>query len=155
MWRIWRPACNMPSMIRRVLAAVDTTPRAPRVVETAAKLAKQFGAELVVFRAVDVPVDFAPAAATQPDAVEPKLLADAERSLRELLAPENVQATVRVAVSREPWRTIVETADAIGADAVVVGSHGYKGIDRIIGTNAARVADRAHCLVVVVHEPRS
>jgi nucleotide-binding universal stress UspA family protein len=140
-------------VVRRILAAVDTSPRAPRVVETAAKLAKQFDAELVIFRAVDVPQDFPPAAATSGDAVEPKILADAERELAALAAAENAKATVRVVASHEAWRAIVEEADALHADTIVIGSHGYHGLDRIVGTNAARVADRAHCLVVVVHEP--
>jgi len=55
-------------------------------------------------------------------------------------------------VSSETWRAIIDAAEARGADAIVVGSHGYRAIDRIIGTNAARVADRARCLVIVVHE---
>lgn len=142
-------------MIRRVLAAVDTSPRAPRVVETAAQLAKQFDAEIVLFRAIDVPQDIPPAAATIPNAIEPTILANAERELGEFAASEHLTATTRVVASHEPWRAIIDAADSIGADAIVIGSHGYHGLDRLLGTNAARVADRAHCMVVVVHEPRA
>ena len=143
-------------MAKRVLAAVDTTPRAPRVVETAAQLAKQLGADLVLFRVVDVPQDYPPAAATQGDTVAPAMLATAERELMDFAATEHVTATTRVVASHEPWRAILDAADAVHADAIVLGSHGYRPVvDRILGTTAARVADRAHCLVVVVHEPRS
>jgi len=141
-------------VIQRILAAVDTSPRAARVVESAAQLAKQFGAELVLFRAIDVPQDVPPAAKTRPDDVAPQILSAAEHELADFAATEKVTATMRVVASHEPWRAIVDAADDLKADAIVIGSHGYHGIDRILGTNAARVADRAHCLVVVVHEPR-
>lgn len=143
-------------MIRRVLAAVDSSPRATRVVDTAVELAKQFGAEIVLFRAVDVPQDFPPPAATHGDRVQPKLVADAEQALQRIAdAPGFPKAKVRVTASHEPWRAILDAADAVAADAIVLGSHGYHRIDRILGTAAARVADRASCLVVVVHEPKS
>ncbi len=142
-------------MIQRVLAAVDATPRAARVVESASDLAHQYGAELVLFRAIDVPPDLPAAAATQPNRIEPEILRMEEESLRAFAAMCKVKATTRVVASHEPWRAIVEAADAMKADAIVIGSHGYHGLDRLLGTNASRVADRAHCLVVVVHEPRA
>ena len=142
-------------MIQRVLAAVDATPRAERVVESAPELAHQYGAELVLFRAVDVPPDLPAAAATRPDRIEPEILRMEEESLRAFAAMCKVTATTRVVASHEPWRAIVDAADALKADAIVIGSHGYHGLDRLLGTNASRVADRAHCLVVVVHEPRT
>ena len=36
------------------------------------------------------------------------------------------------------------------ADLVVIGSHGYGGLDRLLGTTAAKVANRAPCSVLVV-----
>ena len=143
----------MPDVIHRVLAALDTSPRASRVLETAGQLAKQFGAELVLFRAIDVPQDFPPAAATRADRVGPVMLEDAERELRRLAASAGLDAATRVVASHEPWRAILDAADALDADAIVLGSHEYRRLDRLLGTAAARVADRAHCLVVVVHEP--
>lgn len=141
-------------MIKRVLAAVDPTARARRVVDTAAELAQQFGAEIVLFRAVDVPQDFPPAAATHAEHLEAQLIGAEERALADLAAAAGITATIRAVASHEPWRAIVDAADTLHADAIVIGSHGYRGIDRLLGTNAARVADRAHCLVVVVHEPQ-
>ncbi len=37
-------------------------------------------------------------------------------------------------------------------DLIVLGSHGYGGIDRLLGTTAAHVANRAERNVLVVHE---
>jgi nucleotide-binding universal stress UspA family protein len=143
-------------VIKRILVALDQSERASSVLRTAGDLASQFQATLVLFRAVDVPQEFPPAAATHArDELAPKLLADARKDLEGLLASVNLRGaapTFRVVASSEPWRAIIDEADAISADTIVIGSHGYKGLDRILGTNAARVADRAHCLVVVVHD---
>ncbi len=145
--------------MRRILAALDVSARTELVFQSALDLAKQYKVPLVLFRAVDVPPEFPPAAATHGgDALRPKLLADAIRELEQLATrakQAGVEATVQVVPSATPWRAIIDTSESCGADAIVVGSHGYYAIDRILGTNAARVADRAHALVVVVHEPRT
>lgn len=50
-----------------------------------------------------------------------------------------------------PKRTIVEEADAWGADLVVVGSHGYKSWERmLLGSVSQAVAAHAHCSVEIV-----
>jgi nucleotide-binding universal stress UspA family protein len=92
------------------------------------------------------------------DPLGPKLVADANHDLAELAArakSAGVDASIDVVVSSEPWRAIIDAAAARDVDAIVIGSHGFHAIDRLLGTNAARVADRARCLVVVVHEPRT
>jgi nucleotide-binding universal stress UspA family protein len=45
---------------------------------------------------------------------------------------------------------VCETAKADGVDLVVIGSHGYGGIDRLLGTTAAKIVDHAPCSVYVV-----
>lgn len=135
-----------------MLAAIDSTPRAGAVAQIAVDFANQFGASLVFLRAVEVPPEFPPAAHAHPDVLEPKLLADAEGELRDFAAKLNAKPTIRVIASHEPWRTIIEEAIDDHVDMIVVGSHGYHGLDRVFATNAAHVADRAKCLVVVVHK---
>ena len=46
-------------------------------------------------------------------------------------------------------------ATGAGADCIVIGSHGYSGFDRILGTNAAKVVNHAECSVLVVRERRA
>jgi nucleotide-binding universal stress UspA family protein len=141
--------------MRRILAALDVSMRTTPVLQTAIDLARQYRAPLVLFRAVDVPPEFPPAAATHhADELRPKLLADATKELDELAAVARalgVETTTDVVASTEPWRAIIDAAQSRGADAIVVGSHGYHVIDRLLGTTAARVADRAKSLVIVVH----
>jgi nucleotide-binding universal stress UspA family protein len=143
--------------MRRILAALDATPRAKLVLQTALDLARQYNAPVVLFRAVDVPPEFPPAAATHVrDTLGAKLVDDARKELLDLATISKslgIVASVEVVSASDPWRAIIHTAEAAGADAIVVGSHGYHAIDRLLGTTAARVADRAQCLVIVVHEP--
>jgi nucleotide-binding universal stress UspA family protein len=50
-----------------------------------------------------------------------------------------------------PWRKILDAADELDVDLIVMGSHGYGGFDRLLGTTAAQVANRARRNVLVVH----
>ena len=53
----------------------------------------------------------------------------------------------------DPHKVIVEEAKEWGADLIVVGSHGYTGIKRLLlGSVAQAVVDHAPCSVEVVHK---
>lgn len=55
-----------------------------------------------------------------------------------------------------PKRTIVEEAEAWGADLVVVGSHGYKSWERmLLGSVSQAVAAHAECSVEIVRCAKS
>jgi nucleotide-binding universal stress UspA family protein len=41
-------------------------------------------------------------------------------------------------------------AKALDADLIVVGSHGYGTVDRLLGTTAAKIVNHAECSVLVV-----
>ena len=52
-----------------------------------------------------------------------------------------------------PWVSICEWARRNHADLIIVGSHGYSGLDHVIGTTAAKVVNHAPCSVLVVRDP--
>jgi hypothetical protein len=55
--------------------------------------------------------------------------------------------------SGHPGSMIVDYADKWGADLIVVGSHGRRGLKRVlIGTVAEAVAMHSHCSVEVIRE---
>ncbi len=140
--------------MKRILVALDGSDRQPLVLETALKLADTFSAELVVFRSVSVPVDLPQMAlSATPDAVGKILLDGARLSLETALGGVAGKIReVRVEVGT-PWYAIVETAKAIDADLIVLGSHGYGIIDRVLGTTAAKVVNHADRSVLVVRAP--
>lgn len=68
------------------------------------------------------------------------------------LVPPEIRGGTRLAIG-SPWEAICQTAGSLGADLVVVGSHGYGGVDRVLGTTAAKVVNHCACSVLVVKSP--
>ena len=76
---------------------------------------------------------------------------DAERDLEAVRAtlPEGLVDSTTAKVG-SPWSTIVATARELSADLIVIGSHGYQGVDHVLGTTAAKVVNHADRSVLVV-----
>ncbi|HEY3816259.1 MAG TPA: universal stress protein [Polyangiaceae bacterium] len=143
-------------MIARVLVALDGSARAPGVFDAAAEIAGPFGATLFPFRALFVPPEFpAAAAGSRPDTLPEHMTKVALDDLHRLTA-RPVPLTVRVDPPTvgfgTPWRMIVAMSEDLDVDLIVLGSHGYHALDRILGTTAASVANLAHRHVFVVRE---
>ncbi len=140
-------------MFRTILAAVDSSPRAPGVVATALELAEKFDAVVHLFRVVTPPAEFPPAARTEDDHLPEVLQQHAREDLVALanahdrIVIENLEVD-----AHEPWRAILEEGERLAADMIVIGSHGYGGWDRVLGTTAAKVVNHANRDVLVVHE---
>ena len=143
------------SAVRSILAALDESQRAPLVFATAAMLARRLDAQLHLIRVIVAPPDIAPAAHTPPEEVEGLFERDARDDLRALM---NAEPLVRYApplvVTGDPWRQIIESARIFDVDLIVIGSHRFhRGIDRMLGTVAAKVVNHADRDVLVV-QPR-
>ena len=141
-------------MYEVILAAVDGSSRSEGVLATALAIAQRFGGRVHLFRAVDVPPEFPPAAATSPDPVPAMLGTQARDALVALARGRDLFVIEEPDLStRHPWRSILAAGERLGAQLIVIGSHGFEGWDRVIGTNASKVADHARCHVLIVHEP--
>jgi nucleotide-binding universal stress UspA family protein len=74
----------------------------------------------------------------------------AQRRLKASLRDAALQGDVAVVSGSAP-EVIVEYAEAVGADLLVVGTHGRSGFKRLtLGSTAASVVERAPCSVLVV-----
>lgn len=139
-------------MSERVLVALDGSPAQTQVLAEALRYADRLGAQLVLFRAVGIPVEMPVSVmGLDPNAIA-KVLTDAARSDLEQQAksaPPGVVAGVRVELGT-PWRSILDAAREVEADLVIIGSHGYGGLDRLLGTTAAKVVNHADRSVLVV-----
>ena len=141
-------------MIRRILVALDGSTRSPGVLRAAAEIAERFGATLYPFRAISVPPEFPPGAVSSHADPLLALMTDeavaATLGLTKSLANADVHAPmVKVGQS---WRMILEASEELDVDLIVVGSHGYHGLDRVLGTTAGKVANVARRNVLVVHD---
>jgi nucleotide-binding universal stress UspA family protein len=147
-------------MIRKLLVALDGSPRARTVLFAAADLAEAFHATMDLLRVITIPPDF-PAAAHTPlgDPLPAYMEREAYEAMRGLLSslPRIPLCQLRVRHGAHPWRTILDVADETEANVIIIGSHGYHAIDRLIGTTAGRVANMARRNVFVIHnfEPRA
>ena len=136
----------------KILVGLDDSPRAAEVMAAAKQLAQGSGAKLVLVHAVSLPVGIPPEYYVYPPTQMPEVL---ERDARKVLEkharelPKEMVAGVRPRIGTA-WNAICQLAREEHADLIVVGSHGYGGIDRVLGTTAARVVNHADCPVLVV-----
>lgn len=139
----------------RILVCLDASQRAEAVLREAMEIARRSGGKMILLRAVGVPIEVPlEAYSMSPDAVGVLLENEAKKYLERTAAtvpPELLERTI-VAVGT-PWRTICHTADTEGVNLIVVGSHGYNVLDRLIGTTAAKVVNHAKQSVLVVRSP--
>ncbi len=141
--------------MQRILVALDGSPNERNVLAAGVALAQKVGGKLVLFHAVSLPVPLPPSAlAVPPDDVGVMLADDARAHLAELVrdVPPGLIERVQVEIG-VPWRAVCDVAEADKVDVIVVGSHGYGGVDRIIGTTAAKIVNHAHCSVLVARKP--
>lgn len=141
-------------MLKKILVAVDASERAPGVFDGAAEIALKFGAILYSVQAITIPPEFpAAAAAIEADALPAYLTKLAHAQLSDLSKRAvDLAATTPIVVIGEPWRLILETAQRLDVDLIVLGSHGYRGWDHVLGTTAGKVANRANRNVLVIHQ---
>lgn len=141
--------------MKKLLVALDGSARERGVLAAAIVLARRTSAKLVLFRSVGlsshVPVE---AMSLHPEELPGQLERAAQLELEKLAAtvPEEVRGGCRTAIGTA-WQAIVETAAAEEADVIVIGSHGYEGLDRLLGTTAAKVVNHADRSVLVVRAP--
>lgn len=90
------------------------------------------------------------AAGVLDDETTQALRAEAERAAGAIAATFGTNATTRV-VEGEPGPVLCQLADEIGADVVVVGSHGSGWLRRVVlGSVSTYVVQHAPCEVLVV-----
>lgn len=144
-------------MFKKILVAFDGSPRAARVFEAAMDIAAHYGATLIPFHAVAIPPEFPPAAYVRvPDPLPGFLHREAESRFQALRAAHpdkpGVVVTPLVISEQEPAASaILAAAEREDVDLIVLGSHGYHGWDRVLGTTAGKVANLATRSVLVIH----
>lgn len=138
--------------MKKILVALDGSPREPGVLRAAAKIAKDSGAQLVLFHAVFIP---SPADAEGFLTATPDFATTLERQARarlEVAAREvGVDRVLRTKIAvGTPWSAICREAQEDDVDMIVLGSHGYGVLDHLLGTTAAKVVNHADRAVLVV-----
>ena len=141
--------------VKVILVPIDFSAESKKALNYASKLAAGFGAVLRVIHVVET----APFLNDLPNVVLArsegeiakealvKLQALAQDEINELIP---VQPEVRIG---KPYREIVGAAKVLGADLIVIATHGYTGLKHaLLGSTAERVVQYAPCPVLVVRE---
>lgn len=145
-------------MYKHILIPVDGSVTALKAVQAAAGLARAFQSKVTVIYVIDpypftgLGSDFAYGQAEYLNAanVEAQESTDAAR---QTLQAAGVEATISVIEAHAAWRGIIDTATAVGADLIVMGSHGRRGLEKLVlGSVAQRVLTHAHLPVFIVRD---
>ena len=136
--------------MKKILVGLDGSQHELVVLAAARDLAQRLGAKLLLYRAVPLPIELpANAFGITPIALGDLLLDDARKHLSTLEVPSELLVG-RLVELGSPWRALCDAAKKENADLIVIGSHGYHGLDRVLGTTAAKVVNHADRTVMVV-----
>ena len=133
-----------------ILVAVDLSSEAELVAQKAAFLAHGTAAKLHVAHVVepvnfayggDVPIDFS--------AIQDEIQKQAETRLGQIVGKLSVPCDTHLVAGRAEVE-IHALAEKIGADLIVLGSHGRHGLALLLGSTANSVLHGAKCDVLAV-----
>lgn len=124
-------------MFKHILVPVDGSAAALAALDKAVGLAKAFESTVTVIYVIDpypftgVGADFA----YGQDQYLTAATAEAKTAIEAAsarVAVAGVEANSRVIESHAIWRGILEAAEAAGADLIVMGSHGRRGLEKLV-----------------------
>ena len=142
--------------VKRILVPVDFSDNSPKIFKAAANVARKFAAELTCLYVVQDFIDYDGFAIELMPMTQfhEEMQASAKKKMTEFMRENlphdlTVSSSVRVGDAGEE---IVAFAAQEKIDLIVIGTHGYKGLDRILfGSVAAQVVKTAACPVLTVN----
>jgi len=136
--------------LKTLLVATDGSEFSKNVVQEALNLAKICSSKLIAISVVQTNPEF--------EAGVPQVIEKAEKeaikhleSVKSQAAEEDVACETIASLSDDPYPEIVDHASLNKVDMIIMGTHGRKGVKRLImGSVAAKVIGHAHCNVLVL-----
>lgn len=139
------------SVYKKILVAIDLTEEAPQVLKKAVALSEQHNAQLLLAHVVE-PVGYAYGGDIPMDLSE--LQDQLDKAAREQLAAYGKEYGVseddQIVTVGRPESEIHHLSEDRDVDLVVVGSHGRRGIQLLLGSTANGVLHGAKCDVLAV-----
>jgi len=145
--------------IQRILVPLDFSEHAGPVTEWASHLALEHGSSITLLHAYHLPVEFQQLeGAYLPAEFWTQVKEEAEHSLARYAEELRATGAPVEAVVREgyPATVILEEAQRLPADLIVIGTHGLSGLKHLLlGSIAERVVQKAGCPVLTVKLPEA
>jgi nucleotide-binding universal stress UspA family protein len=146
-------------MFQHILLPIDGSASASAAVDKAIAIAKAFGSAITPIYVID-PYPFTGVGADYSYAQDQYLnAAQADASAVTTAAQAKfdaagIEAKPRIVQAHTIWRGILEAAQEEGADLIVMGSHGRRGLEKLVlGSVAQSVLARADISTLVVRVP--
>jgi nucleotide-binding universal stress UspA family protein len=151
-------------MYSRILAAVDGSDTSQHALTHAIGLARALSAKLRIIHVVDMNwLPLGPELAVESDAVSAARRSAGEKviaSAREAVEKAGFEADIALLETGAPTEHVAETiakeAERWAADVVVLGTHGRRGVQRLLlGSVAEQVARRSSTPVLLIPSPKA
>ena len=145
-------------MFKHILVPVDGSSTAQLAVDKAISLARAFGSRVTAIFVIDpypftgVGTDFAYGQAEYLSAATAEANS-AIKASRAAFEAAGISAETSVIEANAAWRGVVQSAKTIGADLIVMGSHGRSGLEKLVlGSVTQAVLSHTHLPVLVVRD---
>lgn len=139
---------------KNILVPTDLSEGAEEALDYACELAAKLGATIHIVNVIGIPALGLPELGVAlTTTVIDSLIADNQKALDELKARKCLQATIGQVLLRtgDARDVINQTALEVGADLIVMGTHGRRGVTRaLLGSVAETVVRSAPCPVLTV-----
>ncbi|HED40421.1 MAG TPA: universal stress protein [Chromatiales bacterium] len=139
---------------KKIVVAIDFSTSSKQVAARALDIAGRNSAEITLLHAVEYlsPLAFGDELIPSPDwlLVEEQLLKQGESSLLAFAKEMGMDEATRVVPYGPPSHEIVAAAKEKSADLIIMGAHGRRGLQRLLGSTASSVINHATCDVLAV-----
>jgi nucleotide-binding universal stress UspA family protein len=145
--------------VKKILVPIDFSENSNRIIQYGAYVAKQFGAAMEAIFVAQTFMDYSEFFEPHMSVLqfEEDLVASARERMKTFLE-ENLEpgaACSSVVMTGDIADTILEYAAAQQVDLIVMGTHGYKGLEKVLfGSIAEKIVKRAPCPVLTVNPYR-
>ncbi len=139
----------------KILVPYDASIFANHAFDEALKIAEKFGSKVTVVTVLGTKV-----AQTETISLERAIQIQDEhedmatkilQDLESLAKEKGVEFAFKVVYEQSSYKGIINFADSISADLIVMGSHGRSGIKKaILGSVASKVVENANCPVLII-----
>lgn len=140
------------SVYNKIVVAIDLSSDSKKVIEAALKVASGDARKLNLVHVVE-PIAAAysmDAYAINVNELQQEALSIAAQNLAEIAATHKVSREHQHTMLGSPAVEIRNLASELGADAIVIGSHGHSGWKILLGSTANKVLHGATCDVLTV-----
>jgi universal stress protein A len=151
---------------KNVMACVDFSPHSKRAVRRAMKIVKESNAKLVLVNVVDesalydlyydpagmgfTVTEFSQEGLEGSMTLVESLIDKSNTQMKALLSELGLSQEQGIVLTGRPNSTLNSYAEAQDIDLIVMGTHGRRGIDRVLGSSTRYVQSHARCEVLSV-----